>query len=106
MKVFRSIKLNTNWIKFEFRRIQKIPFPILIFKIGVKLFGFTIGIVLLPLTLLLHLMGYRHVNVFTDRIGHLALELDCLIKEQQLGLISARKWLLLAPRTALQTNIY
>ena len=104
MKYFLPLKVDFNWIKFELHRIKQIPSPILIFKIGLRLIGLTVGIVLLPLTLFLHLVGYRHVTVFTDRIGHLALELDCLIKEQQLGLISARKWLILAPPNRVANN--
>lgn len=47
--------------------------------------------------MLLHLAGFRRVTVFTDRIGHLALEPDCLLKEQALGHIPKRKWIILAP---------
>ncbi len=44
-----------------------------------------------------HLAGYRHVTIFTDRIGHLALEPDCLLKEQALGHVAYKKWIMLAP---------
>jgi putative glycosyltransferase (TIGR04372 family) len=37
------------------------------------------------------------VTVFKDRIGHLAIEPDCLLKEQALGLIPKRRWFILAP---------
>ena len=59
-------------------------------------------ITLAPLTVLLHLCGFRVVKIFTDRIGHLAIETDCLIKDQRLGEVSQQRWILLAPlqRTA------
>jgi putative glycosyltransferase (TIGR04372 family) len=52
---------------------------------------------LLPLTIALHLAGYRRITVFTQRIGHLALEPDCLLKEQALGFIPKHRWFILAP---------
>ena len=66
-------------------------------KSTLKLLGLLLGVLLLPVTVLLHLAGYRRVTVFTDRIGHLALEPDCLVKEQALGHIPRRKWIILAP---------
>ena len=66
-------------------------------KAAAKTVGLALGLILLPLTLILHLAGYRHVNIFTDRIGHLALEPDCIVKEQALELLPYRKWILLAP---------
>jgi FkbM family methyltransferase len=66
-------------------------------KAAFKLLGLMLGLMLLPITGLLHLAGYRHVTVFTDRIGHLALEPDCLLREQALGHIPRRKWIMLAP---------
>lgn len=90
-------KLNLHRLNFEWQRIRRIPLPTLVGKAIAKLFGLGLGLTLLPLTVLLHLLGYRHVTIFTDRIGHLALEPDCLIKEQTLGRIPCRKWIMLAP---------
>jgi len=82
---------------FELRRIRRIPPYILIGKTVAKLLGLALGLFLLPVTALLHLFEYRCVTIFTDRIGHLALEPDCLIKEEILGRIQSRKWIMLAP---------
>jgi putative glycosyltransferase (TIGR04372 family) len=84
-------------LRFEAYRIRKLPIPIIVYKAVLKLAGFTLGVATVPVTALLHFQGYRHVNVFTDRIGHLALEPDCLLKEQALGQIPRRKWIMLAP---------
>jgi len=54
-------------------------------------------VVLLPATLILHLAGWRRVLVFTDRIGHLAAEVDCFLKAKALGELPARRWFILAP---------
>jgi putative glycosyltransferase (TIGR04372 family) len=53
--------------------------------------------VLLPVTLGLHLIGYRRVTVITDRIGHVAAEMDCFLKEKALGRLPDRRWFVLAP---------
>ncbi len=85
-------------LAFEWRRIRQKSLVTLTGKAALKLLGFGVGLLMLPLTGLLHLAGYRHVRVFAERIGHLALEPDCLLKEQALGHIPERKWVVLAPR--------
>ncbi|NDH69101.1 MAG: TIGR04372 family glycosyltransferase, partial [Gammaproteobacteria bacterium] len=54
---------------------------------------------LLPLVFLLHIAGYRRLPVFTQRIGHLAAEVDCFLKLKQLGEIvgSEKIYFILAP---------
>jgi putative glycosyltransferase (TIGR04372 family) len=56
-----------------------------------------IWVVLLPITVIAHLAGYRKVPIKVDRIGHLAAEFDCFLKERALGHLPARKWFVLAP---------
>lgn len=98
------MKFNYYRLRFEGQRILRISLPSLFCKTAAKLSGLILGLTLLPLTALLHFLGYRHVTVFTDRIGHLALEPDCLVKEQTLGLLPRRKWILLAPPTRVANN--
>jgi len=52
---------------------------------------------LLPITLVLHLLGYRRVPVNMPRLGHLASEVDAFLKEKALGRFPDRRWFLLAP---------
>src|SRR5262245_55149119 len=47
-------------------------------------------VALLPLTLLLHLAGYRRLDVIAERIGHLAAEVDCFLKARALGELPER----------------
>lgn len=58
---------------------------------------FVIWLALLPVTVVLHGLGYRRVTVLTGRIGHLAAEVDCFLKARALGELPPRKWFLLAP---------
>lgn len=88
--------MNLKHLAFEWRRIGKMPRATIFCKAIARLISLILGLLLLPLTLLLHLAGYRHVTIFTDRIGHLAIEPDCLLKEQALGHIRPRKWIMLA----------
>lgn len=89
-------KYHIYRIKFEIIRISHQSLMVLAYKALLKFTGFILGILLLPLTYILHTLGYRHVPIFAERIGHLALEPDCLIKEMILGLKPKRKWILLA----------
>lgn len=59
--------------------------------------AFVIWALLLPLTVTLHLFGYRCLTVITGRIGHLAAEVDSFLKSLALGELPQRRWLLLAP---------
>lgn len=59
--------------------------------------AFCLWLLLLPLTLILHVMGYRRLTVITGRIGHLTAEVDCFLKAQALGELPVRRWFLLAP---------
>ena len=96
-KIHRLKNVYFHRLDFEWRRIRKINRRILLGKAITKLLGFASGILLLPVTVLLHFYGFRHVTIFTDRIGHLALEPDCLLKEKSMGHIPTRKWIMLAP---------
>lgn len=53
---------------------------------------------LLPVTIILHLAGYRRLNVLCGRIGHLAAEVDTFLKERELGAFpSHRRYFLAIP---------
>jgi putative glycosyltransferase (TIGR04372 family) len=54
-------------------------------------------VLLLPVTLIAHLAGYRRVTVKLDRIGHLASEFDCFLKERALGRLPQKRWFVVAP---------
>lgn len=88
-------------LKFEINRILKYS----LFEIIVRLNKKIISLVVIkpfffPFTILLHLLGFRVPNIFTERIGHLALEPDCLVRLKALGRIpSNHRWILLSPRT-------
>ena len=57
-----------------------------------------LGLLFLPISLILACFGYRRVMFFNNRIGHLAIEPDILLKAQSLGLIEKKKWFVLAPK--------
>jgi putative glycosyltransferase (TIGR04372 family) len=84
-------------IAYELRRVRNQGIARLPSKLAKRAIGVILWLVLLPVTAVLHLAGYRRLTVFTERIGHLALEPDCLLKEQALGLVPKRRWFLLAP---------
>ena len=55
-------------------------------------------VLLSPIAILGHLLGFRRVTIFTDRIGHLAAEFDCFKKMELLGMLPKRRWFFLAPK--------
>jgi len=53
---------------------------------------------LLPLTLLLHLIGFRRLTIQVDRIGHLAGETDTFLKSLLLGEIPKKKYFIITSK--------
>jgi len=51
---------------------------------------------LLPITFICHLLGYRRVMIYPDRIGHLAVEIDGFLKEQALGTPAHARYFILS----------
>jgi len=54
-------------------------------------------IVLLPISMCLHIFGFRRLLIRIEHIGHLATELDTFNKERHLGLLPNKRFFLLAP---------
>jgi putative glycosyltransferase (TIGR04372 family) len=84
-------------ILFEYSRVKNYSLQKIVIKLFTKITGIFIGVTVSPLTLIAHVLGYRYVNVFTERIGHLAIEPDSLIKESILNQKTSLKWIILAP---------
>jgi putative glycosyltransferase (TIGR04372 family) len=55
---------------------------------------------LIPVTLPLHAAGYRRLPILTQRIGHLAAEVDCFLKKMHLNQIdtAGKRYFILAPQ--------
>lgn len=56
-----------------------------------------VWLMLLPLSLLLHGVGFRRLTVLTGRIGHLAAEPDSFLKARALGRVGGGRYFMLAP---------
>lgn len=63
-----------------------------------KTISILLAIVLLPFSIILYFAGFRRLLIFTDRIGHLAIEPDTLVKAKELGLIKPQRWFVLAAK--------
>lgn len=74
----------------------------LLWTLGLYMASFGLGLLLSPLTVALHLAGFRRLTFNTRRIGHMASEPDCFLKACMLGELPKRRWFFLAPasRTA------
>lgn len=55
-------------------------------------------IILLPISVTLHLLGFRRLLIRVEHIGHLATEFDTFIKSQQLGLRTQKRYFVLVPK--------
>jgi len=92
--------INSHFIQgfhYEWRRRLQQGYSKLMFGLIRRLSSMLIWLLLLPVSVVLHIAGFRRVPVGVQRIGHLALEPDGLLKELSLGMIKPRRWILLAP---------
>lgn len=55
-------------------------------------------LILLPLGVLGHLLGFRRLYAQTWHIGHLAADIDTFLKEERLGFLPAKRWFIVAPQ--------
>src|SRR5579862_8267237 len=83
--------------KFHCRRILAYGLVNIILRIIQKIILFFLAIILFPISCILYFCNVRRLYIFSDRIGHLALEPDTLIKAQILGIIKPKRWIILAP---------
>ena len=71
-----------------------------------RTFVFLGWFILLPISTLGHMLGFRRLTIFTDRIGHLAAEFDCFEKERRLGRLPPKRfWFVIAPANRV-ANLY
>jgi len=56
-----------------------------------------VWLLLLPVSVILHLAGFRRLTVLVGRIGHLAAEPDSFLKARALGLVGPGRYFMLAP---------
>jgi len=68
-------------------------------EISIRASSWTVWLCLVPVSLPLHLLGFRRLPILTQRVGHLAAEVDCFLKKIQLGQIDAagKHFFVLAP---------
>ncbi len=68
-------------------------------KLSQQTFVFICWLFMVPISLPLHMAGYRRLPVLTQHIGHLAGEIDCFLKKLHLGEINGVKnhYFVLAP---------
>ncbi len=74
-------------------------------RISFFIIRFSLSIPLLPAAFAIKLSKYKYVNIYVDRIGHLAIEPDALIKAQKMGLIDYFIPIMLAPESRI-SNIH
>jgi putative glycosyltransferase (TIGR04372 family) len=68
-------------------------------EISIRASSWIVWLCLVPVSLPLHLLGFRRLPILTQRIGHLAAEVDCFLKKIQLGQIdpAGKHFFVLAP---------
>jgi len=94
------VKKTILQLSYDIKRIRRYRISSIITKILIKLSLILIAVICFPISLTLHILGFRIASPFTSRIGHLAIEPDCIIKEIRLNNINLdpKKILLLSPK--------
>ena len=86
-------------LSYAFARIRSEGLYWTVGELSRRGYLWVLWLILLPITFIGHLFGYRRLPVITQRIGHLAAEIDCFLKLLEMGEISTKnkKFFLLAP---------
>ncbi len=84
-------------LQFHYSRIRRYGIRGIANKLIRKSMTGLLAVILFPLSLILYFAGVRRLCIFTDRLGHLAMEPDTLLKAQSLGMIKPKRWFILAP---------
>jgi len=88
----KSIKNDfVNRIKRYRLRASNATFGWIFIQIIKRIIFLFCFLILLPLTLILHSLGFRRLNVKTSKIGHLAAEVDCFLKLFHMGHVDKNK---------------
>lgn len=86
------------YLQFQWSHIFSLGLLGVVRRLIRKALTVLLSMILLPISLVLYVAGFRRFCMFTDRIGHLAIEPDTLLKAQKLGIIQPRRWFVLAPK--------
>lgn len=84
-------------LKWKLAYVYKLGFYGFLVKLIRKISIGFLSVLFLPISLVLYFLGYRRLCVFTERVGHLAVEPDTILKGQILGCIKKYNWVILAP---------
>lgn len=97
MELLLIMQTIEKW-RFHAARIARYGLTGIASRIAKKSLLLFLAILFLPITLVLFFLGFRRLTIFSERIGHLAIEPDTLLKAQMLGLIQPKRWIWLAPK--------
>jgi putative glycosyltransferase (TIGR04372 family) len=92
----KQTRILNLYLSTKLGKLQKLGFKWLLKEVssrGLKEMGW---LLLLPLAILLHFLGFRRVPVLVQHIGHLTSEPDTFIKAQQLGFVPPGKYFMVA----------
>lgn len=91
-------ELRTVYLSVLIHNIKKNGLTWVIQKILSRCLNLSLWLLLSPLAIVLHTLGFRRLLVRVEHIGHLAAEFDSLEKSKQLGLLHPFRYFVLAPR--------
>src|SRR3990167_5847764 len=85
-------------INFKLSKIKRYSLGAMFAIVMRRVFIFIAAILFFPASVLLFILNFRRPIFFTDRIGHLAIEPDTLLKSEELGILKKRRWVVVAPK--------
>lgn len=82
---------------YNFNRVRRHGFLGVSKRVIIRSLKLVLGVILIPAGGVAFALGYRRPLFFLERIGHLAIEPDTLLKSELLGLVKPRKWVVFVP---------
>ena len=93
-----SLASRSARLRFAFLRMREEGLAWTFAELARRALPLPVWLLLLPVTAVLHLAGFRRLTVITGRIGHFAAEVDCFLKLAALGRLPRRRYFVTAPR--------
>ena len=93
----QQLQIKLINFKLNFYRIRKYGYSEIAIKVLKKVSTLVLACLFFPIALVFYFLNIRRLCIFTQRIGHLAIEPDTILKAQKLGLIPQKRWIIIAP---------
>jgi putative glycosyltransferase (TIGR04372 family) len=91
------VQARLQRLRYAWARVREEGLLWTLRELGERALLVLLWLLLLPVTVTLHVAGFRRLSVITERVGHFAAEIDCFLKLQALDKLPHGRYFVTAP---------